>query len=106
MIVPIEYIEIIDDGFGQEARIAGTRIGVDEVVMMHIRNNASIDWIVENFEVLSYAKVYAALAYYYDHQAEIDAILDTPDELPPDARDATEHLANIRARLQHPDTDG
>lgn len=100
MIVPIEYIEIVDDGFGPEARIAGTRIGVDEVVMMHFRNRASIDWIVENFEVLSYAKVHAALVYYYDHQAVIDAILDAPYELPVGARDATEHLAQLRARHQ------
>lgn len=100
MIVTIGYIEIVDDGFGPEARIAGTRIGVDEIVMMHLRNHVSIDWIVENFEVLSYATVHAALVYYYDHQAEIDAILDSPDELPVSARDAAEHLAQLRARHQ------
>lgn len=67
---------------------------------------AIIDWIIENYEVLSYAKVYAALAYYYDHIGNIEAEINQPEIIPPSAIDSTQHLADIRARPQHPDTDG
>lgn len=72
IIAPIERSK---DTFGQEEIVVrGTRISVAEIVMMHVLNHSPIEWIVENYP-LSYAQVYAALAYYYDHQAEIDRMM-------------------------------
>ncbi|KAB2864602.1 MAG: DUF433 domain-containing protein [Anaerolineae bacterium] len=73
-----DLIEITEEQGRRIPRIAGTRIRVSEVVMMHLRNHSSIEWILGNYEVLDHAKIYAALAYYYQHQAEMDAEMETP----------------------------
>ncbi len=55
------------------ARISGTRIKVMQIVM----DKRVHDWGPEEIHAqhphLSLADVHAALAYYYDHQAELDA---------------------------------
>jgi uncharacterized protein (DUF433 family) len=56
---------------GGRPRIAGRRITVDDVAIMHRRLGQSVEEIVAKYD-LSFADVHAALAYYYDHQAEID----------------------------------
>lgn len=73
----LNLIEITEEQGRRIPRIAGTRIRVSEVVMMHLQNHASIEWILENYEVLDHAKIYAALAYYYQHQAELDAEMES-----------------------------
>jgi uncharacterized protein (DUF433 family) len=79
-VVPINLIEITES-FGKKVpRVSGTRIRVSEIVIMHLLNDSSIDWIVENFEVLDHAKVHAALAYYYSHKEEIDAEINAPQD--------------------------
>lgn len=71
----IPHIERSKDTFGhEEIVVRGTRITVAEIVMMHVLNHLPIEWIVENYP-LSHAQIYAALAYYYDHQAEIDRMM-------------------------------
>jgi uncharacterized protein (DUF433 family) len=72
IIVPIQYIEVVEEYGETIARIAGTRLTVGEIALMHIHGDSSVDWIVENFDAVNHAQVYAALSYYYDHQAEID----------------------------------
>jgi uncharacterized protein (DUF433 family) len=81
-IVPIEMIEMTFQDGEQIPRVAGTGIRVSEIVIMYLKNGSSIDWIVENFDALDHAKVHAALAYYYSHQAEIEAEINEPVELP------------------------
>lgn len=66
------HIEVTPDVRGGRARIAGTRISVADVALMHLRLNHSLPEIAGRFD-LSAADVYAAMAWYYDHQAEIDA---------------------------------
>ncbi len=51
-------------------RISGHRITVQNVVIWHELLGLSADEIAAEYE-LTLADVYAALAYYYDHQAEI-----------------------------------
>lgn len=52
-------------------RINGTRITVDDVVVMHLRMGQALAEIAGRYD-LSLAAVHAAMAYYYDHKAEID----------------------------------
>lgn len=66
-----EHIQQSADFRGGRPRIAGRRITVDDVVIMHLRLNLSIDEISAKYN-LTFAEIHAALAYYYDHQAEID----------------------------------
>jgi uncharacterized protein (DUF433 family) len=56
-------------------RIAGTRIKVEQVVIWHEQMGMSPAEIVSRWPHLTLADISAALAYYHDHRAEIDADL-------------------------------
>ena len=56
---------------GGRPRVAGHRITVEDVVIWHEWLGRSADEISAEYG-LDLADVYAALAYYYEHQAEID----------------------------------
>ena len=64
-----EHIEITPDG--GKPRIAGHRIRVQDIVIWHERMGLSPDEIVYHYPSITLADVYAALAYYHDHQDEI-----------------------------------
>lgn len=55
--------------------VDGTRHRVMDLAEDHVTRGYSAEQIVEHYPDLTLAQVYAALAYYYDHQAEIDAAL-------------------------------
>lgn len=60
---------------GGEAAIAGTRIGVHDVVGL-LQNGETIDTIVSQcFPTISRAQVYECLAFYEDHRGEIDLLV-------------------------------
>ena len=73
-IVLDRHIEITPGIAGGRPRIAGHRITVQNIVIWHERMGWSIDEICAEYE-LTLAEVHAALAYYFDHQEEIDADL-------------------------------
>ncbi|HNQ90965.1 MAG TPA: DUF433 domain-containing protein [Verrucomicrobiota bacterium] len=54
--------------------VEGTRIGVHDVVAM-TRTGASVDEVVASFPRLTRAQVYECLAYYEDHQAEMEPLI-------------------------------
>ena len=54
--------------------IAGTTIEVSAIAIAQIVHMQSPDEIASDYR-LTLAQVYAALSYYYDHKAEIDATL-------------------------------
>ena len=66
-----QHIEITPGIVGGKPRIAGHRITVENIVIWHERMGKCADEIAAEYE-LTLADVYAALAYYYDHRAEID----------------------------------
>lgn len=70
-------------------RIVGRRITVSDVAIWFLQMGLSVDEIVKDYD-LSHAQVHAALAYYYDHRAEIDA------------REATDLAAAEALRQQYP----
>lgn len=65
------YIEIKSEVRGGQPCIAGTRIRVADIVLMHLRLGQSLEEIAGKYD-LSLAAVHAAMAYYYDHQSELD----------------------------------
>jgi len=73
-IEAIEYIEKTPGICGGAPRIAGRRTRVSEIAVWHIRNNISVLETAKRLD-LTLAQVYAALSYYYDHAAEIEAEL-------------------------------
>jgi uncharacterized protein (DUF433 family) len=65
------HIETDADTRGGKPRIAGTRITVSDVVLMHVKLGESLEQIAGKYR-LPLASLHAAMAYYYDHRAEID----------------------------------
>ena len=58
---------------GGRPRVDGHRITVEDVAIWHERMGMSPDEIVSAYPTLTLSDVHAALAYYYDHQPEVDA---------------------------------
>lgn len=65
-----------EETHGGQPIIAGTRIRVTDVVASHLYRGHSPDELAVNFS-LNLGQVYAALAYYYQHKTEIDALIQT-----------------------------
>ena len=55
-------------------RVGGSRVPLDRVVYA-FNEGASAEEIVMRFSTLDLADVYAVIAYYLDHKAEVDAYL-------------------------------
>jgi len=66
-----QHIECTPGIAGGKPRIAGHRITVQNVAIWYDRLGMSADEISSEYG-LTLADVHAALAYYFDHQAEID----------------------------------
>jgi uncharacterized protein (DUF433 family) len=64
------HIELDENGV---AWINGTSVKVIEVAVDKIAHGSSPEEIHFQYPHLSLAQIHAALAYYYDHQAELDA---------------------------------
>jgi uncharacterized protein (DUF433 family) len=76
-VVAIEYAYITrQNGVrGGNPIVAGTRIGVHDVVGL-LQNGETVDSIVsQSFPDLTRAQVYECLAYYEDHRGEIDLLV-------------------------------
>ena len=67
-------LEQSPDVCGGRLRIAGTRITVHQIAALD-RQGQTVRNIVENCPYLTYAQVYAALAYYHANREEVDAQL-------------------------------
>ncbi len=76
----MSHIELSADTRGGKPRIAGTRITVADVVLMHRRLGRALEEIAGTYD-LPLAAVYAAMAYYYDHKDDIDQSLDEEEAL-------------------------
>lgn len=68
------HIAITPGVAGGKPHIVGHRITVQNIVIWHEQMGLSADEIATEYD-LTLADIYAALAYYYDHQAEIDAAI-------------------------------
>jgi uncharacterized protein (DUF433 family) len=60
--------------------IDDTNVKVIEVALDHLGYGWNADTIQENHPHLSLAQVYAALAWYYDHQTDMDAEIARQDD--------------------------
>ena len=65
------HVEITPGVRGGRPRITGTRLTVADTVIMHLRLGQPLEEIAGRYD-LELAGLYAAMAYYYDHRAEID----------------------------------
>ena len=68
--MPNEYIEKQE----QVYRIKGTRVALDSIIYK-FQQGRSPESIQDAFPALSLSQIYAAIAYYLDHQTELDNYL-------------------------------
>ena len=66
-----DYVEQRDGGY----YVAGARVSLDSIVYA-FRGGESAETIQQNFPSLTLEQVYGAIAFYLDHQAEIDKYLE------------------------------
>jgi uncharacterized protein (DUF433 family) len=76
------------DTLGGKARIAGRRISVEDIAIWYVRLGKTVDEICAEYD-LSLAEVHAALAHYYDHQAEIERDINEGDAFVKALRNST-----------------
>lgn len=74
-----QHIEVTPGISGGKPRIAGRRITVEQIATWHERIGRSADEIATEYD-LTLADVHAALAYYFDHRAEIDVAMARSEE--------------------------
>jgi len=67
--VAYAHIELTDEGVPV---IAGTQTKMEQVVLDHLAHDWDAGEIHRQHPHLSLAQIHSALAYYYDHQAEMD----------------------------------
>jgi uncharacterized protein (DUF433 family) len=94
-----KHIEKTPGICGGRACIAGHRIRVQDIVVMHEVRGMSPKEIAAEYPAITLADVHAALAYYYDNQQEIADELrkadewaewvkaNIPSKIPPDLRE-------------------
>lgn len=90
------HIVATPDTAGGKPRIVGRRITVQQIALWHERLGLSPDEIAGEYD-LSLGDVYAALAYYHDHRAAIDAAMRADDALVAELRRRTP--SRLTARL-------
>ena len=71
---PTEYPHILWNIDKDLPCISGTRLRVQDVVALH-KAGHTIEEITDDFPPHTRAEVCAALAYYYDHQEEMDELI-------------------------------
>ena len=84
------HIETKPDKCVGKPVIAGTRVRVWDIYVHHERLGKSPDEIVRAYPHITLADVHAALAYYWDHNAEIDQQMKDADEFVARLKDTNE----------------
>lgn len=86
---------------GGVVRVSGTRVTLESVIHA-FKEGASAEQIVQSFDTLSLGDVYAVIAYYLKHTAEVDAYLRESEEQFARLRDESRRrpeMQGIRERL-------
>src|ERR1700676_5263647 len=78
--VMVKHIEKTPGVCGGRACIAGHRIRVQDIVVLHEMQGMTPKEIIIQYPSITLADVHAALAYYYDNQQEIADELRKADE--------------------------
>jgi excisionase family DNA binding protein len=73
-VLGIQHIVKTPGVLSGSPRIDGRRISVHMIADQYVNHGVSIERLAESFE-LTPAQIHAALAYYYDHRAEIDVLI-------------------------------
>lgn len=100
MVVVAEAPPLAADAAGV-FRVGNSRVTLDTVVGA-FRDGATAEEIAEQYPTISLGQVYAVIAYYLAHTAELDDYLRIREQRTAEVRQANERIydpAGIRARL-------
>ena len=100
MVVVAEAPPLAADAAGV-FRVGNSRVTLDTVVGA-FRDGATAEEIAEQYPAISLGQVYAVIAYYLAHTAEVDDYLLAREQTAAEVRQANERLfdpTGIRARL-------
>ncbi|MBK5938056.1 DUF433 domain-containing protein [Halochromatium roseum] len=100
MVVAAEAPPIAADADGS-FRVGNSRVTLETVISAFL-DGATAEEIAEQYPALSLGEVYAVIAYYLTHTAEVDQYLLTQERRAAEVRQANERLFNpigIRERL-------
>jgi uncharacterized protein (DUF433 family) len=73
-VIGYPHIVRVDRVCGGEAIIESTRIAVWHIVGYYYKTGMSVEEILTEWEYLTPAQVFSALAYYHDNRDEIDQV--------------------------------
>jgi len=101
MTVAISYPHIVKIA-GKPARLERMpRIRVAQIVIDYLNHGWSADEICVHYPHLKLAEVHSAMAYYFDHQVEIDSELEVEQKLIEESRkNAKPTAVELRLRTQ------
>src|SRR5205823_10782291 len=74
-----EYIAVKPGFCGGKPHLVGHRVKVQHIAVWHERMGMTPEEIVATYPSLSLPAVFAALAYYHGHRAEIDADIEADE---------------------------
>ncbi|MGO8688373.1 MAG: DUF433 domain-containing protein [Thermoguttaceae bacterium] len=74
------HIECTPGVCGGKPRIAGRRIRVQDIFVLHELKGLTPDGILQAYPDITLADVHAALAYYWDHREEIQRQMRADEE--------------------------
>jgi uncharacterized protein (DUF433 family) len=80
-VLPVigEYIGVKPGYCGGKPHILGHRVKVQHIVVWHQRMGMTPEEIVATYPSLSLPQLFAALAYYHSHRADIDADIEADE---------------------------
>lgn len=70
-----QHLDSSPDVRGGRVCLAGSRISVEDLVLMHLRLGQPLAEIAGNYS-LPLAALHTAMAYYYEHQAAVDRAIE------------------------------
>src|SRR5215216_3820002 len=101
MLIQAVEVPLFDDGHGG-LRVTGTRVLLERIVHA-FEDGATPEGIVQSYDTLRLADVYAVLTWYLQHKMEVEEYLRTRAEEANTIRRTIEakqpHRAQLRARL-------
>jgi uncharacterized protein (DUF433 family) len=78
---------------GGRPRIDGHRIRVQDIAVAHVLQGMSAKEICRQYPGVTEAEVHSALAYFYDHRAEIEADIQSDERAVTEFRHTHSHSA-------------
>jgi uncharacterized protein (DUF433 family) len=78
---------------GGRPRIDGHRIRVQDIAVAHVLQGMPAEEICRQYPGVTEAEVHSALAYFYDHRAEIEADIQSDERAVTEFRQTHPHSA-------------